>query len=316
MEFKHSMSILFSNLRLTFKLMLYVLIAFVIVGCLLAATILPVVNSISAEASMGALIQQTFDHIELFLREGGLKIFYQNMGIDFTAMWQTFTSDIGVVVGIAFALFLLYCVYELLITLSEIPTAFIIDSSMSSNMEYKFLPAFTITFKKSVRYTLAKVLVYLPIDALILAICGGLAYGLWLGIKLFALPVVFVLLLVLFSLKFTLFAGWVPRMLYHPEETAFVALKNSFKEMKDFKYSLFVGNIVILFLAYTMTVLFALPTFGIMFFVTVPLGLIAIRVMELVSYFKSHSMKFYVDANTIIDTVDYGLRAENQEKEM
>ena len=56
----------------------------------------------------------------------------------------------------------------------------------------------------------------------------------------------------------------------------------------------------------------SLPTFGLIVIVVPSLNYFIFRTIELVGYYKMNGLSFYTDAANVVDTVEFGYRAENQ----
>ena len=56
----------------------------------------------------------------------------------------------------------------------------------------------------------------------------------------------------------------------------------------------------------------SVPTFGLVIVVIPSLDYFLFRTIELVGYYKMTGMSFYTDAANVVDTVEFGYRAENQ----
>lgn len=315
MEFKQSTSILFSNFGLVFKLLLYVLIVMLIFVSLSSAIVIPVFRQITARESMEILLNNTAEHIQNFLSSNQSIIeTYDLLVIDFKAILNNFLSSEGTIAIVCVGMLLIYMLYKFLSALAFIPTSDILNNFMSSNLRYGFISNFAYNFRRSVKYSIWKVLITVPLDIVIVALLAVVFIGLWQIIKFFALPIILVLGIAMFSFKQTLFAGWIPRMLFNPDEKPLEALKKSYREMKDIRRSLFSAFTIVYFLYWAIIGTMTTATFGLMALITPSMNYVITRIVELVSYYKLKRLRFYTDANTVVDTVAVGIREEDQEK--
>ncbi|MDD4839960.1 MAG: hypothetical protein PHE93_04750 [Clostridia bacterium] len=315
MEFKQSTSIMFSNFSLVFKLLLYVLIVTLIFVSLVSAIVIPVFRQITAAESMGYLVDNTRDHVQTFLQgNSSIMSTYEVLKVDIIAIWETFFSAGGAIAAVCIGVFILYILYKFLLSLSFMPTSDILNNFMSSNLRYGFLSNFTLNIRRSVKFSLLSVLIFLPIDAAIIVTVGSLFIGAWQIIKVFALPIALVVGIFLCSFRQSLFAGWIPRLLFHPEEKIFEALKKSYIETKYYRKTLIAAFAIVYFIYWALTGALTASTFGLMLLIIRPMNFVMTRIVELVGYYKINRMRFYTDANTVVDTVAVGLREENQEK--
>lgn len=65
-------------------------------------------------------------------------------------------------------------------------------------------------------------------------------------------------------------------------------------------------------IVYLFTTAFAIPTGGLMSLVLPSMYYFMLRSIELIGYYKTKGFSFYTDATTVINTVEYGFRAEQQ----
>ena len=70
--------------------------------------------------------------------------------------------------------------------------------------------------------------------------------------------------------------------------------------------------VITFFAAYALMAGLALPTFGLTVIVVPSLNYFLFRTIELVGYYKMNGLSFYTDAANVVDTVEFGYRAENQ----
>ena len=54
------------------------------------------------------------------------------------------------------------------------------------------------------------------------------------------------------------------------------------------------------------------PTFGVVNLLVPSTYFLVLRAVELIGYYKLNGMSFYVDPRTVVNTIEYGYRKENQ----
>lgn len=295
------------------KILVWVFIAVFITVGIGTAIITPIGEAITAKTDVSAELEFIKDTTEKFLHEGnGIYDFILQLKDGFVGLVDALATHTSAFVGLIFALIFLYLLYEFIIGLSFYPTAYVVDNLMSSNTRYGFSSAMAANFKKACKYSLCKMLVCIPIDAAIMGIMIGVGYGLFIAIKMFALPLMLILGLLLCTLRTTLFSGWLPRLLHHPEEGMFTAFSRSLTSVKRNFKGMFKGIIITYSIAYCCMTGFTIPTFGVINLVIPSLYYFLLRTIELVGYYKQNSMRFYVDSTNVINTVEYGYRTDNQ----
>lgn len=319
MEFKQAGSILISNFSLTFKVFLYIVVITLIVAAIAVGIFAPIMNLFLSGEAVGTIISDFTDHANGFIKGSA-------------SLYDTFSllkDDVGNLINYIISLnwfipalvtivIFIYLLYLFLFTLSSMPIADIINNSMASNLKYGFLSNFALNFRRSVRYSLAKIIVFFPIDLCILGVLVGLGYGIYFLISqvqilgYLGLGLMLTIGLVLASIRQTCFSGWIPRLIFHPDEGIFKSLKNSFKFVKPDFGKLMLLYACIYFCLYFLVTVVGLFTFGLMSFMAPSISYVTLRIVELVSYYKINKLKFYTDSVTVVDTVDYGMRTEEQ----
>lgn len=319
MEVKQSASILVSNFGLVFKLFIYILVITLIVAAIAVGIISPILKMFLSEENVGKLIQDISADTNSFLKgNAGLYDTFYALKDDLQDFARYIFSLDWFVAGIIAVGIFVYLLYLFLFTLSSVPIADVINNSMASNLKYGFLSNFALNFRRSVKYSILKVLIFFPIDIIIFGVLFGLTYGFW---KLFrsiavlqflSLAIVLAFGVIFASLRQTLFSGWIPRLIFHPEEGVFTAFKKSLPVVKKNAKVLIMTYCSIYFVLYLLVTVVGLFTFGLMSIIAPSISYVIVRIVELVSYYKSNKLKFYTDSVTVVDTTEYGMREEEQ----
>ena len=222
------------------------------------------------------------------------------------------TDNKGATCGIVFGGLFIYAFYCFVFGLSYYPTADIINKLMGSNLRIGFANSMLMNLKNAARYSIARLGVSLPIDLIFATIMGLIVFGLFQVIYIFVLPIALVVAILFCTLRAMLFAGWLPRMIYHPEERAYVNFLRSLIYVKSNFGGYFKAYLLTFFCAYVLMVTCSLPTGGIMTILIPSVYFFLLRTVELVGYYKVKGYNFYVDANNVINMVEYGYRPDNQ----
>lgn len=322
MELKHSVSFMIGNMGYLIKIFLWMLICLLVIGALAAAIYIPAGNALENKAD----ILQEVDHIkatfESYLQDeisllefvkgveddpndGGIQQHIVN-GI------KALLSNVGAMAGFVIAAIFLYCLYLYLTGVSHYTIGYIINELMTSNTKYGFTPALLKNFKIASKFALCKMLITCPLDlAIITAICAT-GFGLVQLIGFPALAVALILGVCLFSLRAMLFAGWIPRMLFNPDERPFSALARSISSVRQNFGGFFKSFTSIFFTAYACVAVLSVPTFGVVNLLVPSTYFFILRAVELIGYYKLNGMSFYVDPRTVVNSIEYGYRKENQ----
>ena len=101
-------------------------------------------------------------------------------------------------------------------------------------------------------------------------------------------------------------------MIFHPEESVYTSFARSLTCVKSNVGGLFKSYAVTFTIVYLCTTTFAIPTGGLMTLILPSMYYFMLRAIELIGYYKTKGLSFYTDATTVINTVEYGFRAEQQ----
>lgn len=83
--------------------------------------------------------------------------------------------------------------------------------------------------------------------------------------------------------------------------------------LRQVKYGRTVQSYVVTFtIVYLLATAFAIPTGGLMSLILPSLYYFILRAIELIGYYKTKGLSFYTDATTVINTVEFGYRSEQQ----
>lgn len=313
MEFKHAISILFSNMGYTLKLLVWILISLALtigVGC---AIVIPLAKVIESTTEASYWFSELLSKANGFL-DGSLSLrgLLQQGSDCLENVFIQIATNKGACVGLVFGGVFVYAFYCFVFGLSYYPMGYIINNLMASNLRYGFANSMAMNLKTAARYSIARLGISLPIDLIFAVVMLSIIFGLFPIIYVGVLPIAFVIGMLFCTLRAMLFAGWLPRMLYHPEERAYVNFLRSLIYVKSNFGGYFKAYLITFFCAYLIGVACSLPTGGIMMVLLPSLYFFLLRTVELVGYYKVKGYNFYVDANNVINMVEYGYRSDNQ----
>lgn len=313
MEFKYSLSLLFSNLGHAFKIFLWIVLCLVLSLAIGAAIILPIWNVIASSTDVNTYVMAIKDSLATVWN--GTSTIRASIGDilrSITDIFGALAQNPGITTGLVFAAIFVYAVYCFVFGLSYYTNADIINNVMASNMRYGFASNMALNFKKCCKYSAARLTITLPIDLIFITIMLCILFGLFEQISYFVIPILMVAGIVICSLRATLLAGWLPRMIFHPEENTYTSFTRSLTYVKSNVGGLFKSYAVTFTIVYLFATVFAIPTGGLMSLVLPSMYYFMLRAIELIGYYKTKGLSFYTDATTVINTVEYGFRAEQQ----
>ncbi len=314
MEFKYSVSILFSNIGYVFKLILWLAIAALITAGIGAGILIPIWRVLASTTDVSAYIAMIKDQF-LQVWQGSINMRAAASDIVDQAILgiRALNKAPGAFAGLIFAAIFVYAVFCFLKGLSFYSLSDIINKLMASNMRFGFASNMALNLRKSAIFSLTRLSISLPIDVAYALISISITLVFYKLIGLFAVPILLIFSVVFLSLRAILFSGWLPRMLYHPEEMSYAAFFRSLVYVKHNFTDLFKAFAIIFTLVYIIVYVCTVPTGGLAVIVIVPMHYFLSRTVELISYYKAKGMSFYTDGSTVVNTVDYGLRPDNQE---
>ena len=317
MEFKYSLSMLFSNMGYAVKIFLWILICVLITAAIGVAIVLPVWDAINATTDVATHISALEAAIKsVWDGSNSMRGAFSSGMTEVQNVLADLGSNAGITTGLAFIGVFLYAFYCFLFGLSYYALADIINNIMASNLKFGLASNMALNFKKCVKYSLCRLVITLPIDLVFFMIIASIVFGLFRFIGFFVLPISLVVAIMICSLRATLFAGWLPRLLFHPEERVFTAFTRSLTYVKSNVSGLFKSYAVTFTIVYLFSTTFAIPTGGLMSILLPSLYYFILRAIELIGYYKTKGFSFYTDATTVINTVEFGYRAEQQDKDL
>lgn len=287
-----------NNGNLIWKIMLYVVFGGLLIGGLAVVCCYGLVNEL-INAGIFAEISALFSNSFFNLHINDIMI---NISEVIYAMGDILVANAMQVLPLLILLFVIVGVLgSFVFNLMHIPTTECIYGYMGSFSRLGFSGCFIKHIKLSIKYALARTLVVLPYNIIMLgAILGSMKLyglgGLW---GILASFVVILVIVILYSIRNVLFGNWATSIVVQ-RCGVWVGLRDSVKDnMKVFK------NILPMSMAFVLIVV-ALNMAGIMFtagvglFLTIPCGILMMFVFNNMMYFYGNGLRFYIDKDTIV----------------
>jgi hypothetical protein len=294
--FKNSLKLLIANFSTVWKLILYYIIVIGIVIGLVAPFFGVIGQTLNTDGTLSALAEL----LTSFNVSVNIFVFFADFFILLSAL-ATYIITLFVShtwVAIYLTVLLLY-ITPFLFGLAELAVGQSLFGYMSSLTKYGFVGSFVRMLKRSLRFQLFKNLVYLPINIIIIAVLLAIlkltTFG---GLVLYFVPFMLVVALVgLVALKRTFFSGWMPAIVVY-DCNMFVALGKGMKAVFRRFFRVLSTAVVIILLTVALNYLFG----TLAFLVTIPLTMAFLYIFEMVMFYSSQGMKFYVDIDTILSS--------------
>lgn len=294
MMFRNSIKLLIANFSTVWKLILYyIIIIGVVVGLLLPffGVLGSALNSTGDLNNLVELFTSFNVSINFFSFVAELNLLFVSI---FNSIIALFVSNVWVAIYLVFVLFYLIPV---LFGLADLPVGHTLFGYMSSLTKYNFTGSYVSMLGRSVRYQLFKNLVHLPLN---IAIFVVLYFTLNLvtigGILVYFLPIIIILpLILLISFKKTLFSGWMPAIVVY-DYNMFVAFGKGIQAVFRRFFKVFSTSMFMTLIIFAICYLFG--TYALL--ITIPLAAMFFYVFEMVMFYGSQGMRFYVDLDTIV----------------
>ncbi|NCA67222.1 MAG: hypothetical protein EOM87_04060 [Clostridia bacterium] len=300
MSLKHALSILLSRFTIIFKIILYFVVVMLIFVTIAGSALAPTIRTVKSE------IENTGVFTEF--KEGFVKLTKGDS--DFTESFQRASASLGeiaeiftnnrtrVIWAIAIVmLFVLLAAYVM--TLSYVSFSDIINHFMCTNSRFGFLSNFISNLKRSLLYGLMHLLTVSVSNILIGYFLLFLTGVLLQAIGILCAPIILTLGVLLYSLKSTVFAGWLPAIV-HDNKKVLPALVAGIRTISERGSEAFLSFVMMHSLALIMVIVFSFTTFGAGLIIAIPTVMMFHRTLELVLYYNANEYKYYVDNEKVI----------------
>ena len=291
MEFKYALSLLFSNMGYVIRIFVWVLIAMIITACIGAAVLVPVFDALGEAPEVADAFRTLTGELDSFLDDGmSIREFISSIPAAVGGLVAAVVGESGLCAALAFTAIFLYALYSFIVSLSYYPTAYSVKQLMSSNMppraECRSRCPSTSRSSSSPCSSCggcsrrSECLRSPSRSCSASSRCRCAAPSSGAGSRGCSL--------------------WKVRVCTRLSD-AVCALKGL---MKAF--------VITFFAAFALMAGLSVPTFGLVIVVIPSIDYFLFRTIELVGYYKMTGMSFYTDAANVVDTVEFGYRAENQ----
>lgn len=287
------------NSGLVWKILAYLLGCILIVGGIAIASCYFLFDKLADAgffAKLGALFNDSVFNVRLD------EIFSAASGV-MVSLGEIIAENIDTLVPLVILFVLIVSIGLSFFTgLCELAISDYLYSNMASNSRLSFGSCFIKNLGKSAKLQLTKLLIVLPIDLLITAAIVGilLLFTVNNAVLTFITPFLLVLaLIVLVSLRQTLFCMWAPCMVVH-NRSVFGALKESFICMSKNFGTILSCQLVMNLIYVGVNIAACLFTASVGLLLTIPATMLFSLTLGQVAYFSTNGLKFYIDENEIV----------------
>lgn len=289
---KNSIKVLFMNLGLVWKSLLYKIVSLIISIGITSPLLVPVLMNLAKGGFFGKL-NETFNNFIFNVKVDSL---YYSVKDLFKSFWNIVTTNNQVaLIIIACVLFIL--IYYFLNNLLKNAITGSVVTFMSSFAKTSFFGNYLTNFKRSVTLSLLKMITILPITIIIFAVAIVILNAMEsvIGLGIFT-TIVFVTLAL--SLKNTLLAGYETAVYIHNYSLG-ECLKRSMKILRSKFMKIFSDNIFIVLFEIVLNFAMIFLTVGVGLFITLPAMQVFSASYNSVVYFETNGMRYYLDSNNI-----------------
>jgi len=298
MLYKNSIKILLSNFNIVWRILLYFFVVFVV----LCVSLYFLVNPVLKIIENAGFFEQFVGFYKDFLSSLDLTTLFENLRLFFDDLILFVVENISNLwyffVGIFFVLSFLK---SFLLGLVNIPCCLSLHLYVGSMTKQGFFASFFETLGKSIRFELVHFLVSAPINVLFVFLFLQLLklFGVSWLLSVFAIVLIIVLFVLLFSFKTVFFSVWAPAIIvlnYGVFKSLVMSVKVAAKRFLRY-FSAAVG-VVITLIVLNVVVCFATFIFGL--FLSIPISYLLCNVFGTVVLYEAQGMRYYVDVYNVI----------------
>lgn len=293
MMFKNSVKLFLANFSVFWKLLVYKLLIIGITVVLFLPVMSAWISSFNS-LNMVSVFNEFLNSTLIVNIQNMLSSLYVLVETIINAVVVLFQSNVFAVV---YTFFLLFLLMPFLMGLSSIPTGESIYSYMSSLTKSSFTSNFVSKLGSSCVYSIYRTLINLPFLMVVLAGVYGILRLTLLGemVRIFVPLILVVFLLVVYSLMTTTFAGWMPSCVVN-KSTASKSFKKGFKAVSR-RYFRVLSSIIMIYLI-AICLFCMISAYSLI--ILIPLVNATIIMLEMVMFFESQGMRYYVDLDNVV----------------
>ena len=294
MMFKNSMKLLTANFATVWKLILY----YILVSGIVVGLIYPVYGTLYEGLNVNGAVTSLVECITSLNVASNLFVLLETLFVSligiFDALILMFSTHTFVAIYITFIV--LYF-FPFLLGLADFPIQETLYGYMSSLTKYGFMHSYIRKFGKSALFQLFKNLIMLPVNVLLIYIfIQTLKISTLNGVIIYFTPFITVIVMcVLAGLKRTFFAGWIPACVVY-DCNMFSGLIKGFKAVFRRFWKTFSTALILLLCIFAINYLFGFFAF----LITIPISIMVLNIFEMVMFYGSQGMRYYVDLDTIV----------------
>jgi hypothetical protein len=297
--FRNSVRLLFSNFATVWKILVYKIIAAVTtvaIASIFAIKLVEVLNN----NNFFETAKQEFSAAAV-----NFNIYYilSSVATIINSFVDIVSANLSTVLGsLILTLITLVIFGSFLSSLSDLAVSETLNGYMSSNANYSFTAMFVKNFPKSIKLSLTKIFINLPINLLIIFLIYKMLPMLTSTnelVVIFSPFIIITLSTILMALNLTVFSGVVPAIIVH-DAKILEGYKQGFVAVNRRFYKTFSTSAVIILTILVVNLFFLTLTGGASLIITFPSSIFLLAIFSMVMYYGSMGMRYYVDPETIL----------------
>lgn len=307
MIFRNTIRLLLTNFSNVWKALLYyvVCIALTFGVCWVFAS--PIIEKL-VEANV---FKNLFDLLNSFFSGVEVQNAVNSLNDIINSAWQVLSTNIQFKFNYIFLIVWVLFVFPFTLDLAQLALGEVLYGYMTSQVKYSFTGRYIKNIGKSCVYALLRyfVLFIFNVGAFLLLVYTIQTVALGGLLNVFLGFVLICVLLCIEAFKHSLFSCWMPTIAVL-NSNPFSALKRNFKCVFKKFFSIFSNFLALIIIAIALNVMFCVFTLGVSLAFTLPLTAFVFVIFQMVSYFSSNGMRFYVYPDMFISPK----RFEEQDK--
>lgn len=298
MMYKNTVKLVLSNFHLVWKILAYMILTTLVIIGLAYACSLPILEVLTEQG----FSKQFVDLFVNFSRSFNIYEFMAN-GVSLVDLFiQIIVANIANLwLYIVLFLVIIILIRAFFAGFYAFSATNVLYYYMGSNIRYGFTHSLFALFKTNIKYQLCSLLIVFPIDCAFMVALYFLLR--WFvvseGLLILAPIAVFFIAILLFSLKITFFSGWIPAIVVF-ECGVWKGLKKGIKAVLRRFYRSFSTSVFVILSIIILNVMCAVCTFGASVLITIPLSSLIVLVYNMVMFYLSQGMRFYVDNEQVV----------------
>ncbi len=303
MKFKHTFHVFVDNFAVTFKQLLYRLVILIVAFGISWGCLTPFIKEFINSEALNSLLGNIRNFIVQFLQGNVTELsqISDNIYAAYEQVIHLLNTRITQICLMGLLLLALFLIEKWFTGLGNYTTAVIINDKMALRKTSSFTRTLISHFKEAAIYNL----IYVPLSVLYdLLIAVGLIVTLFYmmhGIGYFFVSLfIFVLIMILvIAVKMTFTCNWLPALI-RGKMGQKRSIQYTFSRKGKHTVEVFATFIILELIILAANMIAVICTFGVGLLITLPASFVIIITYEMVNYYDSMDLKFFLDKFTII----------------